>query len=117
MAPELDVREVPPRSAKAKRCRVCGRPLHGTTEKTLGRHEDCPSDMDAAVFEGLRAWRSALSQEMQVPAYIVFTDATLVAIAEAMPATERELLSISGVGPVKVERFGESLLAALSQYR
>ncbi len=117
VAPELDVREAPPRSVKAKRCRVCGRPLHGTTEKTLGRHEDCPSDMDAAVFEGLRAWRSALSQEMQVPAYIVFTDATLVAIAEAMPATERELLSISGVGPVKVERFGESLLAALSQYR
>lgn len=117
IVPELDVSEVPPRSTKAKRCRVCGRPLHGATEKTLGRHEDCPSDMDAAVFEGLRAWRSALSQEMQVPAYIVFTDATLVAIAEELPTTERELLSISGVGPVKVERFGASLLAELSRYR
>ncbi|MBC3185876.1 ATP-dependent DNA helicase UvrD2 [Corynebacterium sp. zg-331] len=117
ITPELDVREVPPRGTRSKRCRVCGRPLHAATEKTLGRHEDCPAERDAAVFEGLRAWRSALAQEMQVPAYIVFTDATLVAIAEALPATERELLAISGVGPVKVERFGDSLLAALARYR
>ncbi|KQB87570.1 ATP-dependent DNA helicase UvrD2 [Corynebacterium lowii] len=117
VAPELDVREVPPRSTKAKRCRVCGRPLHGATEKQLGRHEDCPAGEDAAVFQGLRAWRSALAKEMQKPPYIVFTDATLVAIAEALPATEEELLDISGVGPVKVESFGTSLLETLDAYR
>ena len=104
------------KGSRPHRCRVCGRPLHTSTEKVLGRHEECPSDMDDAVFEGLREWRSAMAREHEVPAYIIFTDATLIAIAEAMPRTVSELLDISGVGPVKVQRFGEDLLSVIAGY-
>lgn len=104
------------RGTRPRRCRVCGRPLHVATERVLGRHEDCPADADQAVFEGLRQWRLEKSQELEVPAYIVFTDATLTAIAERLPTTQAELLDVSGVGPVKVEKFGAELLAVLGRF-
>ncbi|MEJ5928423.1 ATP-dependent DNA helicase UvrD2 [Corynebacterium sp. H128] len=105
--------DVPPRSVRPKRCRVCGTPLSTPQAKVLGRCEDCPSDADEGLFEKLRAWRLDIAKELQVPAYIVFTDATLMAIAEAQPQTEEELLDVSGIGPVKVANFGESLLEVL----
>ncbi len=117
IAPELDVANVPPRTVRPKRCRVCGGPLNTPAEKVLGRHEDCPSGADEEVFETLRAWRSEVAREAQVPAYIVFSDATLMAIAESLPQDEGELLDVSGVGPVKVERYGAGLLAVLSGFR
>ena len=49
-----------------------------------------------------------------MPAYIIFHDTTLAAIAEARPQTLDELLCVPGLGPVKVERYGTALLAALS---
>jgi superfamily II DNA helicase RecQ len=48
-----------------------------------------------------------------VPPYVVFTDATLVAMVEARPVTEADLLTVPGVGPVKLERYGEAFLEAL----
>ncbi|AIG63804.1 ATP-dependent DNA helicase [Corynebacterium atypicum] len=104
------------RGSRPRRCRVCGRPLHSATERVLNRHEDCPADADQAVFAALRQWRLEKSQQMDVPAYIVFTDATLTAIAEAQPSSPTELLGISGVGPVKVEKFGAELLSVLAQF-
>ena len=77
------------------------------------RCEDCPSDADSEVFETLRSWRAEVARELQTPAYIVFSDATLMAVAESMPTSVEELLGISGIGPVKVERFGEELLAVI----
>jgi DNA helicase-2/ATP-dependent DNA helicase PcrA len=53
----------------------------------------------------------AASKEQKVPAYVVFTDATLQAIAERAPATEAELAAIPGVGAVKLERYGSAVLA------
>ncbi|AGF71786.1 ATP-dependent DNA helicase UvrD2 [Corynebacterium halotolerans] len=117
IAPELDVAKGPPRTVRPKRCRVCGHPLDTPAEKVLGRHEDCPSGADEEVFETLRAWRGEVAREANVPAYIVFSDATLMAIAEALPGDESELLDVSGVGPVKVERYGAGLLEALSNFR
>ncbi|MCZ9309205.1 ATP-dependent helicase [Corynebacterium uberis] len=114
---EPEISQTPPRGSRPQRCRVCGRALHSATQKVLGRHEDCPAEADAAVFEGLRAWRSERARELDVPAYIVFSDATLTAIAEALPSTNEELLDISGVGPVKIEKFGPSLLQALEAFR
>lgn len=117
IVPEVDVSSVPPRSVRPKRCRNCGRRLTTPQEKVIGRCERCPSDADPGVFAALRAWRSSVSQDMNVPAYIVFTDATLVAISEAMPETPAELREISGVGPVKIENFGEDILGILNQFR
>jgi len=52
-----------------------------------------------------------------VPPYVVFADATLLAMVEAGPSTEAELLAVPGVGPVKLERYGEAFLAVLHHGR
>ena len=65
---------------------------------------------DSPLFEELRQLRRSLADERDVPAYVVFSDATLLAMAERRPATEAELLSISGVGPKKLETFGKAFL-------
>ncbi|WP_026161529.1 ATP-dependent DNA helicase UvrD2 [Corynebacterium ciconiae] len=117
VVPEVDISSVPPRSRRSKRCRVCGKSLMTPQDKVAGRHEDCPSGADAAIFERLKQWRRAEAEDLNAPAYIVFTDATLTAIAEEMPATKAELLDISGIGPMKVEQFGESLLQLLDELR
>ena len=68
----------------------------------LMRCEDCPSDMDEALYERLRDWRAEQAQRLGQPAYCVFTDKTLMAIAEAVPAGAGELAGISGVGRRKL---------------
>ncbi|MER7666361.1 MULTISPECIES: ATP-dependent DNA helicase UvrD2 [unclassified Streptomyces] len=92
-------------------CRVCGKTLTDAGEMKLMRCEDCPSDMDEALYERLREWRSDQAKELGQPAYCVFTDKTLMAIAEAVPGDEGELAGISGVGGRKLERFGADVLA------
>ncbi|MBJ7450596.1 MAG: ATP-dependent DNA helicase UvrD2, partial [Blastococcus sp.] len=66
------------------------------------------------LFERLRTWRSQAAQAQSVPAYVVFTDATLQAIAETRPATLRELSGLPGIGSRKLEMYGEDVLAAVT---
>ncbi|WP_449555792.1 DNA helicase RecQ [Kocuria rhizosphaerae] len=61
------------------------------------------------LFQQLRAWRSAVAKEQGVPAYVVFNDATLAAIAQARPSSLSQLRGISGVGDAKLERYGEAV--------
>ena len=70
--------------------------------------------VDEALFERLRALRRRLADEQGVPAYVVFPDATLAAMAALRPATPEALRAVSGVGPVKLARYGAAFLAALS---
>ncbi|HEY9367311.1 ATP-dependent DNA helicase UvrD2 [Streptomyces sp.] len=93
------------------RCRVCGATLTEAGEMKLMRCEDCPSDMDEGLYERLREWRAEQAQELGQPAYCVFTDKTLMAIAERVPAADGELAGISGVGARKMVRFGAAVLA------
>jgi DNA helicase II / ATP-dependent DNA helicase PcrA len=72
--------------------------------------EDAPPGFDA-----LREWRLERAKADEVPAYVVFHNATLVEIAERKPRTLAELASVPGVGPAKLERYGEDLLAALAR--
>ncbi|MGY1804795.1 ATP-dependent helicase [Blastococcus sp. SYSU D00922] len=65
------------------------------------------------LFERLRAWRSQAAQSASVPAYVVFTDATLQAIAETRPSTMRELSGLPGIGARKLELYGADVLATL----
>ncbi len=97
-------------------CRTCGKPLHDAAERKIGRCAACPARYDEALYEQLRAWRSEQAAEQKVPAYVVFTDATLVAIAEARPSSTRELARIPGVGAVKLERYGEAILKIGATY-
>ncbi|QGZ50866.1 AAA family ATPase [Streptomyces sp. QHH-9511] len=92
-------------------CRVCGATLTEAGEMKLMRCEDCPSDMDEALYERLREWRSDQAKQLGQPAYCVFTDKTLMAIAECVPSTDGELAAISGVGARKLDRFGADVLA------
>ncbi|MFF3858553.1 ATP-dependent DNA helicase UvrD2 [Streptomyces sp. NPDC002209] len=92
-------------------CRVCGKTLTEAGELKLMRCDDCPSDMDEGLYERLREWRAGQAKEQGLPAYCVFTDRTLVAIAEAAPSEDGELSRISGVGGRKLDRYGADVLA------
>ncbi|KRE21782.1 DNA helicase RecQ [Agromyces sp. Soil535] len=68
----------------------------------------------AELFEALRAWRAGEARDQGVPAYIVFGDATLRAVAVARPASLDDLDGISGIGAKKREAYGEALLAVVA---
>ncbi|WP_284750534.1 ATP-dependent DNA helicase UvrD2 [Amycolatopsis sp. RTGN1] len=95
------------------RCRVCGGPLLETLEVKLGRCGRCPSTVDEGLLERLKSWRGDRARELKVPAFVVFTDATLMAIAEQRPVDEAALVSISGIGATKLERFGTEILGVV----
>jgi DNA helicase-2/ATP-dependent DNA helicase PcrA len=96
------------------RCRVCGSPLLGTDAMKLRRCSDCPSDVDTELLDRLRGWRADEAKGQQVPAYVVFTDATLTAIAEHRPADSAALVSIPGIGARKLDRYGPAVLALVA---
>ncbi len=110
---EARARPTRPKARRAAHCRECGKPLSTAVEKKRGRCHDCPASYDEELFERLRAWRKARADEDEVPAFVVFTDATLQLIAEQRPTSAAALLRISGVGPAKLERYGDSLLAVV----
>ncbi|MDX6221196.1 MAG: ATP-dependent helicase UvrD/PcrA [Frankiales bacterium] len=104
----------PRKRAATVSCRVCGNVLSGAVERKLGRCEDCPSGRDEVLFEQLREWRLATAKERSQPAFVVFTDATLSAIAEAKPRSVAELVAIPGVGQRKLDEFGAAVLALVA---
>jgi ATP-dependent DNA helicase RecQ len=71
--------------------------------------------VDPERFERLRALRKRLADAEGVPAYIVFSDAVLRQMAARAPRDRAGMLAISGVGPVKFERYGEAFLEALRE--
>jgi ATP-dependent DNA helicase RecQ len=84
----------------------------GTTEGTPATTVE-PGSETAELFERLRALRKSLADERRVPAYVVFNDATLMRIAEERPSSAQALLGISGIGPKKLELYGDALLAVV----
>lgn len=96
-------------------CRVCGKGLVTAGERTLGRCRACPSSFDENFLDELKAWRKEHATSKKVPAYVVFTDATLIAIAEQLPSNTDELGAIPGVGPAKLENYGQELLSMVSE--
>ncbi|HET7542745.1 MAG TPA: ATP-dependent DNA helicase RecQ [Polyangiaceae bacterium] len=72
-------------------------------------------DPDLSLFDRLRGLRKEIARERGVPPYVVFSDATLLAMASARPKTHAQMLSISGVGPTKLEHYGERFLKLLAE--
>jgi DNA helicase II / ATP-dependent DNA helicase PcrA len=68
-------------------------------------------ELDSGVWDELRTWRLERAREDGVPPFVVFHDTVLRRIADARPASLAELSQISGVGPAKLERYGDELLA------
>ena len=76
------------------------------------------NDADAALLVELKALRAKLARQQQVPAYVVFSDRTLIELATHRPANPRAMREIHGIGDAKLERYGaptpEALVAAVS---
>ena len=103
------------KAAAPASCRVCGSMLASGAERKVGRCSQCPPSYEEQTFNALREWRKEVAQSADVPAFVVFTDATLTAIAEARPSSLEELARLAGVGPSKLERYGEAVLAVLTE--
>ena len=86
------------------------RPKRPAGRKTgiASQRETLPATND--LLAALRAWRLATAQEHGVPAFVIFHDATLAAVADARPASRDALRGISGIGEKKLERYGNELL-------
>jgi superfamily II DNA helicase RecQ len=69
---------------------------------------------DAPLLGALRDWRSARARADAVPAYVVAHDTTLAAIAAARPGSAAALRRVKGMGPAKLERYGEEILAVVA---
>lgn len=101
------------RGRKAATCKQCRRPLGTARERNRGWCEDCPVPYDEELFESLRTWRKERAEAEQVPAYVVFSDATLEALAEVRPTDRAALHGINGIGPAKLDKYADDLLALL----
>ncbi|MFY1704207.1 ATP-dependent DNA helicase UvrD2 [Micromonospora sp. WMMA1923] len=99
------------RRAQVVVCRICGATLVAGPDRKLGRCPTCPSDLDPELHDRLRDWRQRVAGAQRVPAYVIFTDATLVALAERRPGRTEELLAIAGIGARKLGLYGAAVLA------
>jgi len=85
----------------------------GAARPAPGRAAAAVPEPDDPVYTALKRWRLERAKEDEVPAYVVFHNSTLAEVAARRPKTLRELSAVPGVGPTKLERYGEQLLAAL----
>jgi RecQ family ATP-dependent DNA helicase len=100
----------PGRSKKAKTAALKTPPA-SAGGNNLAAPEPVRLTADGEALAGqIREWRAAEAKRLRVPAYVVMHDRTVAALAQARPKNPRELLGIDGIGPAKVERFGEELL-------
>jgi DNA helicase-2/ATP-dependent DNA helicase PcrA len=88
--------------------------LADAAERKIGRHLSCPATFDDQTMALLKEWRRQQSSEQKVPAFVVFTDATLIAIAEARPRSRADLIKVQGLGPAKADKYGEEVLAIVA---
>ncbi len=75
---------------------------------------DCSDPERERLRDQLKVWRSTTARATGVPAYVVFNDETLNQIVALRPRDDDELLTVSGIGPVKVKRYGEALIAIVN---
>ena len=75
---------------------------------------DSLDDADRALFEQLKVWRLEEANRASVPAFVVFTDATLAALAQNRPSDAAGLLRMPGIGASKIERYGDAVLKVIA---
>jgi DNA helicase-2/ATP-dependent DNA helicase PcrA len=120
IAPQSRVDAAPSKSKRNRgptRCRVCNKDLSTPAAIMLRRCETCAGDVDEDLLLRLKDWRRDAAKEQNVPAYIVFSDNTLIAIAELRPADEAALIAIPGIGARKLEQYGPDVLELVSRAR
>ncbi len=72
--------------------------------------------MDTALFEALKSLRTQIADEQGVPSYVIFSDASLIEMARKRPQTDDDFRYISGVGDIKLQRYGQQFMAEISQH-
>jgi ATP-dependent DNA helicase RecQ len=92
------------------------RTLAKTSRAARAKRREDEGSYDRALFEELRVLRKRLADEQGVPPYVVFSDATLREFATVIPTTATALRAVSGVGDVKLERYGQLFLATIQAY-
>lgn len=97
-------------------CAMCGTRLTTPEHRILGVCEAHAGDVDQTLVTELREWRNTTAKSRGVPAYVVISDATLRGVCHRKPATEQELVQVPGIGPVKVEQFGDDILGIVNNY-
>jgi DNA helicase-2/ATP-dependent DNA helicase PcrA len=114
LSPQTQADATPNRSRRnrgpASRCRICNNQLTTPAAIMLRRCETCAADVDDELLLQLKEWRLQTARELSVPAYVVFTDNTLIAIAEMLPTDDAALVAIPGIGARKLEQFGPDVL-------
>ena len=86
------------------------------TTKRRGHNPKAPLNYDRKLFARLKLLRRTLAEELDVPPYLVFNDATLAEMAAILPTSPGELLAVNGVGERKLERFGGEFLDEIENY-
>jgi len=99
------------------RCRVCNKDLTTPAAIMLRRCESCGGDVNEELLLSLKAWRTDLARDLKMPPYIIFSDNTLIAIAEMLPADDAALIAIPGIGARKLEQYGADVLNLVRQSR
>ncbi len=121
IAPQARADPAPNKSRRnrgtATRCRVCNNSLTTPAAIMLRRCETCAGDVDEELLLRLKAWRLDIAKEQKVPPYIVFSDNTLIAIAELQPDDDAALIAIPGIGARKLEQYGPDVLQLVRQAR
>ncbi len=93
---------------------VLGRTGGGSARAKRQSSSDAVPEGDRDLFEALRTWRAEQAREQGVPAYIVFGDATLRALAEHRPRSIADLDGITGIGAKKREAYGDAVVAVIA---
>src|SRR3989454_3060568 len=105
--------ELPPGGREAMRRGTPPSVMLPAEPSTTSRRATTGADADVETLDRLRRWRLETARAAGVPAYVVFHDSTLTAIAVARPATMAELLRVSGVGDAKLRKYGDEVLEGL----
>ena len=87
----------------------------GPKDPGARRGSTVPAAGESPLWDALRAWRTEIARRDKVPPYVVMSDAHLKGIADRKPTTLRELAACPGIGPLKLERYGEDILAVLEK--
>ncbi|MFD1803881.1 ATP-dependent DNA helicase RecQ [Mixta tenebrionis] len=87
-----------------------------TVKAKYNNQKSYGGNYDRKLFAKLRKLRKAIADEENIPPYVVFNDATLIEMAEQMPLTASEMLSINGVGQRKLERFGKPFMVMIREH-
>jgi ATP-dependent DNA helicase RecQ len=113
---EGDLIAAAPRGTLKKgRGRAAAEPRVDSGSSSAAPHAIAEAQAPADLFERLRQLRKALADSRNVPAYVVFSDATLLEMARRRPTSEEDLLAVSGVGPKKLATYGAIFLALLRE--